>query len=147
MTEAKRVDVLGRWAAVRRCVLAILIGVAAEAAGGVLGSHLWSTAEAVQLCVAPPALAAAGLGTAALRARPPQLAVSLFGLYALGWAVAFLGHAGPPYQRPFWPAFHLGLAAAGILTTVVGFTLGARAGRRPISAETPADVPEVGAGR
>jgi hypothetical protein len=143
VSKANQVDPLGRWASVRRCVLAILIGVAAETAGGLLGSYLWGTAEAVQLCVAPPAIAVAGLGSAALRGRPPQLAVSLFGLYALGWAVAFLRHAGPPYQRPFWPAFHLGLAAAGILATIVGFVLAARVGRR----RTPANASPVGAGQ
>lgn len=147
MTEATQAGVLGHWAAVRRCVLAILIGVAAETAGGLAGSYLWGTAEAVQLCVAPPALVVAGLGCVALRGRPPQLAVSFFGLYALGWAVAFLRHAGPPYQRPFWPAFHLCLAAAGILATIVGFMLAARVGRRPAVVERPADAPEVGAGQ
>ncbi|BCJ36866.1 hypothetical protein Athai_43690 [Actinocatenispora thailandica] len=147
MADVMRVEVLGRWTVVWRCALAILIGVAAAAAGGMLGSLLWHTAEAVQLCVAPPALVAGAAGCAALRGRPPQMAVSILGLYALGWAVAFLGHAGPPYQRSFWPAFHLGLAAAGTLAALVGFVLAAHVGRRPAPAGEPADPPGAGTDR
>lgn len=121
---------MSRWGAAWRCAVAALAGVALSVAGGALGSLLWHTPEAVQLCVAPPALAAGGLGVAWLRGRQWHIAFAVLGLYALGWAVAFLAHAGPPYPRPVLPAVHVGLGTAGVLAALTGLVLAARAGRR-----------------
>ncbi|WP_203665068.1 hypothetical protein [Actinocatenispora rupis] len=114
-----------------RCAVAALAGLVLASAGGALGSLLWRTPEAVQLCVAPPALLAGGLGVSWLRGRPGHIAVTVLSLYALAWAVAFLVHTGPPYLRPVLPALHVGLAAAGAVVAVGGLVFAARAGRQP----------------